>query len=128
MSEDAQSPGREFAEALAEKDFSRAAGVLDPQIDFRALTPNRTWQASGPEDVVRSVLSEWFEDDDELEELISFEAAPFADRERVAWSLRGRNDDGPYVVEQQAYLTAEAGRIVWMRVLCSGKRPADTAG
>ncbi len=127
MSDAARSPGREFAEALAEKDFSRAAGVLDPEIDFRALTPNRTWQASGPDDVVRSVLSEWFEDSDEMEELISYETDHFADRERVAWSLRGRNEDGPYVVEQQAYLTAKEGRIVWMRVLCSGKRPADTA-
>jgi hypothetical protein len=122
-----ESPGREFAEALATKDFSRAAGVLSPEVDFRALTPNMNWQAIGPDDVVTSVLREWFEDSDELEELISFEARPFADREHVAYSLRGRNEDGPYVVEQQAYFTTEAGRIVWMRVLCSGKRPAETA-
>jgi len=127
MSDGASSPGREFAEALAAKDFSRAAEVLGPDVDFRALTPNFTWQASGPDDVVTSVLREWFEDGDEIEELMSFEAEPFADRERIAYSLRGRNEDGPYVVEQQAYVTAEAGRIVWMRVLCSGKRPADTA-
>ena len=123
-----ESPGKEFAEALAAKDFSRAAEVLDPDVDFRALTPNMTWQASGPDDVVTSVLREWFEESDELEELISFEARPFADREHVAYSIRGRNEKGPYVVEQQAYFTAEAGRIVWMRVLCSGKRPANTAG
>ena len=122
-----ESPGKQFAEALVGKDFSRAAGVLDSAVDFRALTPNMTWQASGPDDVVESVLREWFEDSDEVEELLSFEARPFADREHVAYSLRGRDEDGPYVVEQQAYFTAEAGRIVWMRVLCSGKRPAETA-
>jgi hypothetical protein len=122
-----ESPGKEFAEALVGKDFSRAAGVLDPEVDFRALTPNMTWQASGPDDVVQGVLREWFEDSDEVEELLSFEARSFADREHVAYSLRGRDEDGPYVVEQQAYFTAESGRITWMRVLCSGKRPADTA-
>jgi hypothetical protein len=123
-----ESPGREFAEALAVKDFARAAEVLDPEVDFRALTPNMTWQASGPEDVVTSVLREWFEDSDELEELISFESTPFADREHMTYSLRGRNEDGPYVVEQQAYFEAAQGRISWMRVLCSGKRPAETVG
>ena len=127
MSGATESPGKEFAEALVGKDFSRAAGVLGPDVDFRALTPNMTWQASGPDDVVENVLREWFEDSDDVKELISFEATPFADREHVAYSLRGENGDGPYVVEQHAYLTAEAGRIVWMRVLCSGKRPAETA-
>ncbi len=127
MSPATDSPGREFAEALAAKDFARAAETLDPDIDFRALTPNVQWQASGPDDVVKSVLREWFEDSDELKELISFESKPFADREHVAYAIRGRNEDGPYVVEQQAYFTAEAGKIVWMRVLCSGKRPDDAA-
>jgi hypothetical protein len=28
------------------------------------------------------------------------------------------------VVEQQAYYATEGGRIAWMRVLCSGFRPA----
>ena len=124
---DSESPAREFAEALAAKDFSRAAAALDPDVDFRALTPNFQWQASGPDDVVNTVLREWFEDSDEVKELIAFESTPFADREHVAYRIRGRNEDGPYVVEQQAYLTAEAGKIVWMRILCSGKRPDDAA-
>ena len=35
------------------------------------------------------------------------------------------NEDGARVVEQQAYYREEDGRIVWMRVLCSGYRPRD---
>jgi hypothetical protein len=122
-----ESPGKEFAEALAAKDFLRAAEVLDPEVDFRALTPNVQWQASGPDDVVTSVLREWLEDSDEVEGLVAFESSTFADREHMSYSWRGRNEDGPYIVEQQAYFTAEAGRIVWMRVLCSGKRPPDSS-
>jgi hypothetical protein len=128
MHDAAHTLGKQFAEALAANDFSRAAKVLDTEVDFRALTPNFAWQASGPDDLVRSVLCEWFEDSNEVEELISFKAERFADRQRMAYTLRGRNEDGPYVLEQQAYFTAEAGRIVWMRVLCSGKRPIDTGG
>jgi hypothetical protein len=127
MSGASRSPGEEFAEALATKDFARAAEVLDPDVDFRALTPNFSWQASVPDDVVTSVLREWFEDSDEVEELLSYEAEPFADREHISYRIRGRNEDGPYVLEQQAYLAAEAGRIIWMRVLCSGKRPMGAA-
>jgi hypothetical protein len=39
--------GEQFAEALAAKDFERAGDLLDPEVDFRALTPSRAWEASG---------------------------------------------------------------------------------
>lgn len=42
-------------------------------------------------------------------------------------SFRGHNADGPFVVEQQAYLEVRDGRIGWMRVLCSGFRPRSAA-
>jgi hypothetical protein len=43
----------------------------------------------------------------------------------VTCRLEIDNDDGAQVVEQQAYYRAEEGRIVWMRVLCSGFRPRE---
>ena len=48
----------------------------------------------------------------------------FADRERVGYRFRVRNPDGLFEVEQQAYIEERDGRIGWMRVLCSGFRPA----
>jgi len=116
-------PGREFAEALAAKDFDRAAAALDPEVDFRALTPKRNWEASAAGEVAERILPEWLEPSDHVEELIAVEEDRFADRERIAYSLRGHNDDGPFVFEQQAYYTEREGRIDWMRVLCSGFRP-----
>ena len=59
---------------------------------------------------------------DHVDELVAVETDAFADRQRVAYRLRGHNDDGPFVVEQQAYFTERDGRIDWMRVLCSGFR------
>jgi hypothetical protein len=115
--------GRTFAEALGRKDFAAVLALLDPEIDFRGLTPGRAWEASGPRAVVEEVLYQWFEDADELEEIVAIETDSFADRERVAYRFRGRNQEGPFIVEQQAYYSARDHRIHWMRVLCSGFRP-----
>jgi hypothetical protein len=118
------SPGREFARALAAKDFERAGELLDPAVDFRALTPNREWRPADAAAVVTDVLPSWFEEDDHIDELVNVdEGTPVGDRERVSWRLAGHNGDGPFVVEQQAYYATEGGRIAWMRVLCSGFRP-----
>lgn len=115
--------GSEFAAALAAKDFARVASLLHPQVDFAALTPRRAWEAHAPEQLVADVLRVWFDEACELDELVHVEHETFRDRERVAYRLRGRGPDGPFLLEQQAYLTERDGRIGWMRVLCSGKRP-----
>jgi ketosteroid isomerase-like protein len=119
----ATSAGRRFAEALGAKDFDAIAELLDPAVDFRGLTPRRTWEAGGPREV-DAILRQWFEPSDEIEEILEIEEGGVSDRGRVAYRFRGRNEDGPFVVEQQTYFTEQDGRIDWMRVLCSGFRPA----
>jgi len=115
--------GRAFVEALGAKDFERLAGLFDSQIDFRGLTPGRVWEATDPSGVVQGVLRHWFEDVDEIEQVLAIETDSFADRQRVGYRLRIRNPDGQFLAEQQAYYTERDGRIRWMRVLCSGFRP-----
>jgi hypothetical protein len=115
--------GEAFAEALSRKDFDEVTRLLHPQVDFRGLTPRKTWEASGPQSVVEDVLKVWFEPSDELERLVSTQTDAFADRERIGYRLEGHNPDGPFVVEQQAYYEERDGRIGWMRVVCSGFRP-----
>ena len=119
------SPGIEFAEALAAKDFARVAAVLDPAVDFRGMTPGRTWETGDATVVTAEILAAWFEPDDAIDELVSLEEGEaVADRRHVAYRFRGHNEDGPFIVEQQAYYSAaDDGRITWMRVLCSGFRP-----
>ena len=117
--------GAEFARALAIKDYTRVLDLLHPEIDFRALTPNRVWEASDADAVISGVLQEWFEDSDEILALERLECDTVADRERVGYRFSVRNPDGRFLVEQQAYLSARDGRIGWMRVVCSGFRPAD---
>jgi hypothetical protein len=116
--------GERFAEALAAKDFERAGGLLDPEVDFRALTPSRAWEASGADQVVSDILPLWLEESDHVDGLLEVESGRVADRERVAYLFRVHNDDGDFLVEQQAYYDERDGRIAWMRILCSGFRPA----
>ena len=118
--------GTEFARALAEKDFERIRALMDPQIDFRAMTPRRVWEAGTPDELIGTVLRQWFEDSDDIEALERLDADAFADRARVGYRFRVRNQDGEFLVEQQAYLEVRDGRISWMRVLCSGYRPVQS--
>jgi hypothetical protein len=120
----AVSLGAEFARALSAKDFAGITNLLHPAIDFRALTPRRPWEASTAEQVIDEVLRVWF-GEREIEELTQQESDAFVDCSRIAYRLRGHDADGPFVIEQQAYLSERDGRIGWMRVLCSGfRRPS----
>ena len=115
--------GAEFAQALAAKDATQMLGLMHPQIEFRALTPKRSWEASDPAAVIAVILGHWFEESDEIKALEQVDTDAFADRERVGYRLSVSNPEGRFLVEQQAYLSARDGRIGWMRVLCSGYRP-----
>jgi hypothetical protein len=123
MSHSATSLGAAFADAVASKDYARIADLLHPEIDFRALTPNRFWQANDPGTVIEEILKAWIEDDEHVEELISVETDTVADRERVGYRYRMRTPDGSFLVDQQAYLGERDGRIDWLRLVCSGSRP-----
>ena len=116
--------GADFARAFCDKDPARVQELLHPEIDFRGLTPNRFWEASGPDAVVQILFGEWLEDEDQVDGIEGIDGDTVADRERVGYRFTVKNPEGRFVVEQQAYLSTREGRIDWMRVLCSGFRPA----
>jgi hypothetical protein len=119
--------GERFARAVAEKDFSAAVGLMSPDVDFRGMTPNQTWEASDPEAVGSEILARWFEDHDHIDDVIEVEHGRVGDRLRVRYLFAVHNDDGEFLTEQQAYYEVRDGAITWMRVLCSGWRPRDEA-
>ena len=116
--------GEAFARAVAAKDWARLGELLQPDVDFRGMTPGRTWEDPGAEGVL-DALGQWFDDSDEITELLALDLDSFADRERVGYRFHVRNPDGDHVVEQQAYLSERGGRIGWLRIMCSGYRPAS---
>jgi hypothetical protein len=116
--------GEEFARAVAAKDHDRVRELLHPALDFRAMTPNRIWEASDADGVI-SALNVWFGEGDAIVAVEGLDLDEFADRERVGYRLRIRRSDGDHLVEQQAYLTTSDGQIAWLRIMCSGYRPVE---
>jgi ketosteroid isomerase-like protein len=112
-----------FVEAILARDFARACDLLHPDIDFRAMTPNRVWEADDPAGV-QNVLRAWFEHPErDVERVDPTEPASVEDTLRVGWRVYGSGAGGPFVYEQQAYVREHDDRVVWLRVMCSGPRP-----
>ncbi len=117
----------ELVDAILARDFPRARNLLDPAIDFHAMTPKRVWEAEDPAGV-EEVLRAWFEHPErDVERVEPTEPASVEDTARVGWRVYGSGADGPFVYEQQAYVREQDGRVVWLRVMCSGPRPAGHA-
>lgn len=118
--------GERFARAIAAKDAPALVGLLAPDIDFRAMTPGRVWEADSPAQLVDEViLGKWFEPSDHIEAIEAIENGAVADRQSVRYRFRVMNDDGAFLVEQQAYLGVEDDGISYLRIMCSGYRPLD---
>lgn len=112
--------GRAFAGALARRDFGELATLLHPEVEFRALTPRRTWDPETPEEVVE-VVRTWFATA-EIDQVLDIESGVVGGRLRVGYRFRGRRDGKPFVIEQQAYYDVRDGQLSWVRLVCSGFR------
>ncbi len=113
----------DFVDAIVARDFTRASAFLDPDVDFRGMTPKRIWEAEDPAGV-EDVLRAWFEHPErEVERVEPVEPGALQDTHRFGWRVYGRGSDGPFVFEQQAYAREDGERIVWLRVMCTGPRP-----
>jgi hypothetical protein len=118
--------GRRFAEAVAARDEAMLLSMFGDEVDFRALTPGRTWQERAAAAVVRDVvLGSWFEPSDVVERIEAAGTDMVGSRHRFWYRLVVTNPGGRFVVEQQAYADIRDGKITWMRVLGSGFVPLD---
>jgi hypothetical protein len=116
--------GERLAEAIVARDAATLHELLAPEVDFRAMTPRRFWEATSPDEIVdKVILGAWFTPADGVETLELVETGAVADRQKVTYRFGGTNGDGPYVVEQQAYYELDGDRITWLRVMCSGYLP-----
>lgn len=113
--------GRAFAAALARRDFAEVATLLHPEIEFRALTPRRTFEPGSPEEVI-DVVRLWF-GPAEIDQVLAIESGVVADRLSVTYRFRGRREGAPVVIEQHAYYEVRDGLLSWVRLVCSGFRP-----
>jgi hypothetical protein len=76
--------------------------------------------------VLEILFGSWVEDQDVVDGVEWVEKGDdVADTHRVAYRFALSNQDGPHVMEQQAYYRTEGDRIGYLRVLCSGWRPTS---
>ena len=112
--------------ALAQRDFSRLADTLTPDVRMRALIPPGPVEVSGAEAAAAKFAS-WFADAEELE-LIRSGSDTVADRLHVFYRLRvKRPGDRRKIVEQHLFCALDDDRITALDLVCSGFRP-DSAG
>jgi hypothetical protein len=115
--------GVRLARAIAAKDEVALRAVLADDVDFRGLTPGRTWEGTGPDAVVETVFGSWFEPADEIERVVDVsERDDVADTSHVSYRFDLVTPSGSYVAEQQAYYRG-TDTIEHLRVMCSGFRP-----
>lgn len=118
------SVGHRFAQALATKDPAAISALLTEDVDFKALTPGRFWDAADPGATLEILLGTWFKPQDEIEEVLEVsEGDPVEDTAHVRYQFALTTPDGPHTAEQQVYYRVAGERISYLRVLCSGFRP-----
>ena len=112
--------GAQFVKALTAKDHDAMHAVLAPDVDFRALTPNKFWEAATSGALIDEVFEVWFGPEDHVEAIESMEHETVVDRERVGYRIRVMRDNTPHLVDQQAYFHVTDGQIDWLRIMCAG--------
>jgi SnoaL-like domain len=117
-------PGFELVAALAQRDFSRLARTLTPDVRMRALIPPGPVEVS--RDAAAAKFCAWFGDARDVE-LVRSESETIADRLHVSYRLRvKRPDDAWKLVEQQLFCALDNGRISALDLLCTGFRTETT--
>ena len=114
--------GEQFARAFAHKDWDTVRNLLTDDVDFRALTPRRFWEANTPDEVVEGALRVWIDESEHVTSVLSVDTDRVVDRARVGYRFRVASDVGETDLEQQVYYETAGGRISWMRIVCSGNR------
>ena len=115
-------PGTALVEAIVVGDPDHARALFTTPVDFKAVTPGGTWEATTPDEVVDIVLGRWFGPERGRRTVAEVAQDLVADRHRLVYRLDVHGPAGEQVVEQTAYFSVEDRRICWMRVACSGYR------
>jgi len=110
--------------ALAERDFSRLAATLTPNVRMRALIPPGPIEVLGAE-AAAAKFSAWFGDAEEFE-LVRSGSDAVADRLHVFYRFRVKKPgDLSKVVEQHVLCALDDGRISAFDLVCTGFRPGE---
>jgi ketosteroid isomerase-like protein len=114
--------GTRLISALAERDFSRLADTLAPDVRMRALIPPGPIELEGAKSAAAKFPT-WFGASEALQ-LDRSVSEEIGDRLHVSYRLRvKRPDDDWKVIEQHLFCSPKEGQIAALDLVCSGFRP-----
>jgi len=118
--------GERFARALADKDASALKALLRTDVDFKAMTPGKFWEAHDADVIVdETMLGTWFQPERRITETLAVDTDTLGSMDRVGYRFQVRRPDGDFTIEQQAYYETDGDRISWLRIMCTGFLPLD---
>jgi hypothetical protein len=116
--------GERFARALAAKDAGELKSLLRSDVDFRAMTPGKFWEATDVDVIVdETMLGTWFAPERRITEVVAVQTENVGSLDRVGYRFKVERPDGEFIIEQQAYFETDADKISWLRIMCSGFLP-----
>jgi len=114
--------GTRFLDALGARDYVALAACFAADATLRGIVPPGLREADGRE-AITARFRLWTEDIADYE-IVESDATPFADLLRLRWAVQGVDPElGLNAYEQTAYAEVADGKIVRMRLACSGHRP-----
>lgn len=114
--------GEAFIDRLMVGDARSATALLAPAAQFRAVTPRKFIEQTGPDAIV-ATFNNWFKAG-WREGLESFEDGAVEGRDRMRYRVRWSNEYGQrFVFEQHVYYEADDRGITWIELMCSGHMP-----
>lgn len=118
------------AEAIASREFARLADMFDPNIEFRALTPDGLQESVGADEAIRC-FADWF-GDGHAQELLINESFTVGGRIGLRYRLRRQLGETPetaawYLLEQHCFADVGPLGIERLSLVCSGHTAEPTA-
>lgn len=118
-----QRVGEEWIRAVVEKDFPRLAGICQPDVHSRLMTPGRLDTLENVSDLTRKVEG-WFHECHSIQKEQA-RVAMVGEKLSISYRLRFEEEGMPYTAEQQLYCSLRDGRIDQLSLLCSGFLPVQ---
>ena len=116
--------GERCARALAERYAVGVKALLRSDVDSRAMTPGKSWEATDVDTIVdETILGTWFTPEQRITDVLAIETDRVGPLDRVGYRCNVPGPDGEIVIEQQAYFETDAETISWIRIMCSGFLP-----
>ncbi len=116
--------GERFARALANKDAAALKALLRTDVDFKAMTPGKFWEAHDADMIVDgTILGTWFQPERRITETLAVDTDTLGSMDRVGYRFQVRHPDGEFTIEQQAYYVTDGDKMSWLRIMCTGFLP-----